>query len=197
MNNHRATRSLPLLAGSLIAVLGLGCGADGGLRGKSPDIAGPRFTTVTNETGKLTVSVTGGNTYVTYGLGAPGNGESLLYVRTALSLEYRFWERFLTSVSVAGQSQVKARCGTLDVPEDPANPSGRQISLNIAVVKAISRTPAPDPIFLLAGGPGQAATQAFLLTIFPIDRLRFDRDIVMVDQRGTGKSNPLVCRERM
>lgn len=59
MNNPRATRSLPLLAGSLIAVLGLGCGADGGLRGKSPDIAGPRFTTVTNETGKLTVYVTG------------------------------------------------------------------------------------------------------------------------------------------
>jgi pimeloyl-ACP methyl ester carboxylesterase len=96
-------------------------------------------------------------------------------------------------LSVPGQSQVKARCGSLSVPEDPANPSGKQIALNIAVVKAVSRDPAPDPIFLLAGGPGQAATQAFLLTIFPIERLRFDRDIVLIDQRGTGNSNPLVC----
>lgn len=92
-------------------------------------------------------------------------------------------------------SPVKARCGTLAVAEDPSNPGGRQIELNIAVVPAVSRAPAADPIFLLAGGPGQAATEAFLPLLPAAERLRFKRDLVLVDQRGTGQSHPLDCPE--
>lgn len=99
------------------------------------------------------------------------------------------------TLSAPDVSPVDARCGTLTVPEDPANPEGRQIELNIAVVPAVSRDPAPDPIFLLAGGPGQAATEAFLSLIPAAERLRFKRDLVMVDQRGTGQSHPLDCPE--
>lgn len=101
------------------------------------------------------------------------------------------------TLSAPDVSPVDARCGTLTVPEDPANPQGRQIELNIAVIPAVSRDPAPDPIFLLAGGPGQAATEAFLPLIPGAGRLRFKRDLVLVDQRGTGKSHPLECPETL
>lgn len=90
-------------------------------------------------------------------------------------------------------SQVDARCGTLTVPEDRANPDGRQIELNIAVIPAIKRNPEPDPLFLLAGGPGQSAVETFPAMISLMFQIHEERDIVLVDQRGTGKSNPLRC----
>lgn len=94
--------------------------------------------------------------------------------------------------SPAGR-QVDARCGTLTVPEDRSNPNGRQIELSIAVIPAIKRNPQPDPLFMLAGGPGQSAIEAFPAMIPLISQIHEDRDIVLVDQRGTGKSNPLRC----
>lgn len=95
-------------------------------------------------------------------------------------------------VSPAGE-QVDARCGTLSVPEDRANPAGRQIALNVAVIPAIKRSPEPDALFLLAGGPGQSALETFPATLPLLFSIHEDRDIVLVDQRGTGKSNPLRC----
>lgn len=86
-----------------------------------------------------------------------------------------------------------ARCGSLAVPEDRANPAGRQIVLNIAVIPAIKRNPEPDALFLLAGGPGQSAIEAFPAMLSFLFNVHEDRDIVLVDQRGTGKSNPLRC----
>ena len=95
-------------------------------------------------------------------------------------------------VSPAGE-QVDARCGTLTVPEDRANPAGRQIALNVAVIPAIKRSPEPDALFLLAGGPGQSALETFPAMLPLLFNIHEDRDIVLVDQRGTGKSNPLRC----
>jgi pimeloyl-ACP methyl ester carboxylesterase len=86
-----------------------------------------------------------------------------------------------------------AQCGTLRVPEDRARPSGRQIDLKISVVPALAREPAPDPLFLLAGGPGQAATEAMGPLLGAFERLHRTRDLVLVDQRGTGSSHPLRC----
>jgi pimeloyl-ACP methyl ester carboxylesterase len=60
-------------------------------------------------------------------------------------------------------------------------------------VPAITRSPEPDPLFILAGGPGQAITEAFPLMDNTMFRIHEERDIVLVDQRGTGKSNPLRC----
>jgi pimeloyl-ACP methyl ester carboxylesterase len=99
------------------------------------------------------------------------------------------------TLSAPGISPVHAQCGTLTVAEDPSASDGRQIELNIAVIPAVSRDPAPDPIFLMAGGPGQAATEAFLPVMPAAQRLHFKRDVVMVDQRGTGASHPLDCPE--
>jgi pimeloyl-ACP methyl ester carboxylesterase len=86
-----------------------------------------------------------------------------------------------------------AECGTLTVYEDRATQSGQQINLHIAVLKARSRTPAPDPLFFLTGGPGQAATESYLQLSYAFAEISRDRDIVLVDQRGTGQSNPLTC----
>ncbi|HCR71103.1 MAG TPA: alpha/beta hydrolase [Anaerolineae bacterium] len=92
-----------------------------------------------------------------------------------------------------GGRQIDAECGVLIVPEDRANPEGRQIELHVAVIPAIKRNPQPDPLFMLAGGPGQSAIEAFPAMISLLRQIHEDRDIVLVDQRGTGKSNPLRC----
>jgi len=90
-------------------------------------------------------------------------------------------------------TRLPARCGTLTVYEDRAALSGRQIALYVAVIPAISRNPAPDPLFFITGGPGGAATQDYLLVRSAFQRINEDRDIVLVDQRGTGQSHPLGC----
>lgn len=87
----------------------------------------------------------------------------------------------------------KAECGRYTVPENPAEPDGRQISLNLARVPASGRSAEPDPVFLFAGGPGQAATEAWLLVAGALRKVNETRDIILIDQRGTGKSNPLKC----
>lgn len=88
---------------------------------------------------------------------------------------------------------IGAECGTLVVPENPAAPQGRRIRLHVARVPAISRRKSPDPLFLLAGGPGMAATTMYASVAPAFARIHRNRDIVLVDQRGTGRSNPLNC----
>ncbi|MGH2640365.1 MAG: alpha/beta hydrolase [Actinomycetota bacterium] len=85
-----------------------------------------------------------------------------------------------------------AFCGSLRVPEDRGTPSGRQIDLNVAVIPAARPEGEDDPVFFLAGGPGGAATQSWAraATIFP--GVHETRNIVLVDQRGTGRSEPLI-----
>jgi len=90
-------------------------------------------------------------------------------------------------------SRHAAKCGTLTVFEDRSARSGRQIDLRIAVLPATGDAVAPDPLFLLADGPGQAATEAFLPVLSAFERINHKRDIVLVDQRGTGKSHALRC----
>lgn len=89
--------------------------------------------------------------------------------------------------------QVDARCGTLTVPEDRSSRDGRQIELHVAVIPAVKRNPEAHPLFLLAGGPGQSAIETFPAIISLMFPIHENRDIVLVDQRGTGKSNPLRC----
>lgn len=90
--------------------------------------------------------------------------------------------------------RIAAQCGTYTVYENRAKKAGRQIELNFAVIKALSRSPKPDAVFFLAGGPGQAATEAYLVVSSAFDKVHRDRDIVLVDQRGTGKLSPLGCK---
>ena len=90
-------------------------------------------------------------------------------------------------------SVVSADCGVLTVPENPLKPTGRQIGLAFARVPAINSRKQPDPLFVIAGGPGMAATTFYAMTAPVFARIHRDRDIVLLDQRGTGGSNALVC----
>ncbi len=88
---------------------------------------------------------------------------------------------------------LKARCGTFSRPEDPARPHGATLPLHVAVVPALSLEPAPDPLVPIAGGPGQASTEFYAATANAFEKIRRNRDIVLLDQRGTGRSAPLNC----
>ena len=86
-----------------------------------------------------------------------------------------------------------AQCGVLQVKENPADANSREISLNILRLPAINPTPQPDPLFIIAGGPGQSAVGIAEHIFYTFNEVRKNRDIIFVDQRGTGKSNPLEC----
>jgi pimeloyl-ACP methyl ester carboxylesterase len=87
----------------------------------------------------------------------------------------------------------QARCGTLEVFEDREGRTGRRIKLRVVVFEALAASKEPDPLFFLAGGPGQAATEVAPLALLFFREVRQNRDLVFVDQRGTGSSNPLDC----
>jgi pimeloyl-ACP methyl ester carboxylesterase len=78
------------------------------------------------------------------------------------------------------------------VPEDPRTPSGPMISLRIAVLPATKR-PAAGALFYLEGGPGGAATAAAIRVNNSFAQVQRNRDLIMVDQRGTGGSRRLAC----
>lgn len=103
--------------------------------------------------------------------------------------------RQMTACAISGEIPVTASfpayCGTLEVPEDPSQPSGRRIDLRVAVVPAEAATPSPDPFFALAGGPGDASTSFFAWLPGLYAGIHTDHDIVLVDQRGTGASNAM------
>ncbi len=88
---------------------------------------------------------------------------------------------------------VAAQCAKLAVPEDPEEPDGAKIELAIAIVPAIATQSSPDPVFLLAGGPGQGAIEGYAPALGAYYGIRRQRDLVLVDQRGTGGSNRLDC----
>lgn len=88
---------------------------------------------------------------------------------------------------------IKARCGTLERPLDPAAPDGETIELAVAVVAALTLEPAADPVLPIAGGPGQGTIEFYAGSFVAFEPLRRDRDIVLVDQRGTGRSARLDC----
>ena len=87
-----------------------------------------------------------------------------------------------------GIPAVFVRCGKLTVPEDPAAPAGPTVEIFVARVGALSATPKPDPLLLIAGGPGQSTVDFYLQLRGAFEQARRDRDIVLVDQRGTGRS---------
>ena len=88
---------------------------------------------------------------------------------------------------------IKARCGTLERPENPADPDSDTLELFVAVVPALNLEPDPDPLVPIAGGPGQASTSFYAGTANAFEAVRRNRDIVLIDQRGTGQSAPMKC----
>lgn len=92
-----------------------------------------------------------------------------------------------------GAPSMKARCGSLKRPLDPTGAEPGQIELNVVVVPALNLTPEPDPFVPVAGGPGQSTVQFFAAYSFAFESVRRNRDILLIDQRGTGDSSRMDC----
>ena len=86
--------------------------------------------------------------------------------------------------------RIDARCGTFVVPENRAKPNGRTIGLHVVVLPAFSKPARKDAVAYLEGGPGGAATETAAVRSQQVVTLNTYRDILLVDQRGTGRSNP-------
>ncbi len=86
-----------------------------------------------------------------------------------------------------------ARCGVLEVAENPNQPAGRRLRISVALIPATGGKSLPDPIVILMGGPGEDAIGAAEIYAEQFTTLRQDRDILLVDQRGTGRSGALNC----
>jgi pimeloyl-ACP methyl ester carboxylesterase len=98
----------------------------------------------------------------------------------------------LTACRIAGVAQ-EVRCGVVQRPLDATRPKGTQIDVHYAVVPAVARRKREDAVFFIAGGPGQSAIDLMPHMVSLFNRLNQRRDIVFVDQRGTGRSAPLRC----
>jgi pimeloyl-ACP methyl ester carboxylesterase len=85
------------------------------------------------------------------------------------------------------------RCLSVPVPLDYATPGAASLKLHVTVAPAFRESARPDPLFVLAGGPGQAGSDVLPLLSAAFKRVRATRDIVFIDQRGTGLSGKLDC----
>jgi pimeloyl-ACP methyl ester carboxylesterase len=94
----------------------------------------------------------------------------------------------------SAEGPTDAYCGKVEVWEDRTARAGRKLALKVIVLPGLRREPAPDPIFYFAGGPGGGAAKMARTVREQFRSLQTDRDIVLVDQRGTGDSNPLTCK---
>ncbi|HEV7814238.1 MAG TPA: alpha/beta hydrolase [Janthinobacterium sp.] len=82
---------------------------------------------------------------------------------------------------------------SIAVPLDHDKPDGPFLTLHVTLAPAFRETAKADPLFLLAGGPGQAGSDILPLLESTFRRARATRDIVLIDQRGTGLSGKLDC----
>jgi pimeloyl-ACP methyl ester carboxylesterase len=117
---------------------------------------------------------------------------SVMLAPLALATALHATALHLAPCEVAGTSE-PARCGSIEVWEDREARSGRRIPIKVVVFPARSPKPELDPVFVLAGGPGQSATEFAVVFLRDLSFAHERRDIVFVDQRGTGGSNPLQC----
>ena len=88
------------------------------------------------------------------------------------------------------------RCLTIPVPLDYARSATKDLKIHVTVAPAFREGARGDPLFVLAGGPGQAGSEVIMLLSTAFKRVRATRDIVFIDQRGTGLSGKLDCEDR-
>jgi pimeloyl-ACP methyl ester carboxylesterase len=88
----------------------------------------------------------------------------------------------------------RAWCAPFSVLEDPAQPSGRRLNLRLALIRSDAPAANRDIVVYLAGGPGQSAVDSWPQMAAALSPLRKHHHILLLDQRGTGESNPLTCK---
>lgn len=90
---------------------------------------------------------------------------------------------------------IDAECATLIRPEDPTKPDGKQLSLFVAKFAALQPDPELDAFTVIQGGPGASSIDLFIQLSPVLQKIRKDRDVLVIDQRGTGRSHSLSCPE--
>ena len=165
-------RAMRLTAGLLCSVLATACSSSESSQSRSSTAPSPPAAS-TSTAGTSTVPMTTSDATVRLLAGTPMD------------------QCTVASQPVAGGTSA-ALCGTLEVPEDRSDPTGRQIGLRVAVIPAQADSRSLMPFFALAGGPGDAGTAFFGWLPGLFADVHASRDIVLVDQRGTGGSNALV-----
>ena len=96
-----------------------------------------------------------------------------------------------------GRGFIDADCANWSQPLDPENPKSEPLELFVAKLKATSPTPLNDPLLIINGGPGGSSIDLLvdLASLNFFQKILNKRDIIVLDQRGTGRSSPLHCDE--
>ncbi|MEO7431251.1 MAG: alpha/beta hydrolase [Dokdonella sp.] len=137
---------------------------------------------------------------------SPGSTEAKTTVSTqGVPIVQRAGERGFTLGSLAftpceldqrnSAATTAAFCAPFKVPENRDHPDGRQIDLKLALIRGAQQPTARDLVVLLAGGPGQAAVEAWPRAAAGFGPLLEHHNVLLLDQRGTGGSNALVCKD--
>ena len=87
-------------------------------------------------------------------------------------------------------------CGYVTVPEDHNDPTGPTIRIAVGILKDRSENHQPDPVIVLAGGPGEKVMENAAALEMVLGPIHPNRDLIVFDQRGVGLSEPaLECLE--
>ncbi|WP_163935436.1 alpha/beta hydrolase [Paraferrimonas sp. SM1919] len=89
----------------------------------------------------------------------------------------------------------KIQCGSLALPKDYQDPSLGTLDIHFSVIPATKKVPGNAPLVAISGGPGQSAIESGAMFERTFNRVRQQHDILLIDQRGTGKSSPLQCQQ--
>jgi pimeloyl-ACP methyl ester carboxylesterase len=125
-----------------------------------------------------------------------GQAEKTAVPKTDANGDLRYGGLVFKPCALGGErgEGVEAQCATLQAPENHDAPNGRKIALAVAMIPAKSQTQS-DPVVLIAGGPGQSILDSYPMLHPALSDVRRNRNILLVDARGTGGSHLLQCDE--
>jgi pimeloyl-ACP methyl ester carboxylesterase len=125
-----------------------------------------------------------------------GQAEKTVVPKTDANGDLRYGGLVFKPCALGGDrgDSVEAQCATLQAPENHDAPNGRKISLAVAMIPAKNQTQS-DPVVIIAGGPGQSILQSYPMLHPALVDVRRNRNILLMDARGTGSSHPLQCDE--
>ncbi len=125
-----------------------------------------------------------------------GQAEKTAVAKTDANGDLRYGGLVFKPCALGGDrgEGVEAQCATLQAPENHGAPNGRKIALAVAMIPAKSQTQS-DPVVLIAGGPGQSILESYPMLHPALSDVRRNRNILLVDARGTGGSHLLQCDE--
>ncbi len=114
-----------------------------------------------------------------------------LLAATCGHAEITFEPCFLTGSG--GNGSLHAECAEWQRPLDPEAPDGEQITLFVARLASTAIDPAGDAFTVINGGPGGSSVDMMVDMGGILRPFTRERDVIVIDQRGTGRSAPMSC----